>query len=247
MSREQMRILGIPVDRLDMEGALARFESFLNGEDCRIIVTPNSEIVLNATKDPGLAEIIERADMVIPDGIGLVHASKIIGKPLKERVTGVDFSYAALGLLAERGGSAYFLGAKPGIAEKAAEKLCGQLPGLVCAGCRDGYFKPEQEEEIAEEIRSSGADFLLVALGSPKQERFMYAHRESLGVKAAIGVGGCFDVWSGTLERAPEFYRDHGLEWLFRLKQEPKRIGRTAALPLFLIKVLLHGRKDGDK
>ena len=242
-----MRILGIPVDRLDMEGALSRFRSFMDGGECRVIVTPNSEIVLNASKDPELAAIIEGADMVIPDGIGLVHASKIIGRPLKERVTGVDFSYAALGLLAERGGSAFFLGAKPGIAEKASEKLCQELPGLVCAGCRDGYFKPEQEAEIAAEIKASGADFLLAALGSPKQEKFISAHRDELGVKAAIGVGGCFDVWSGTLERAPRFYREHGLEWLFRLKQEPKRIGRTAALPLFLIKVLLHGRKDGDK
>ena len=244
--REKLDILGVEVDRVTMDSALDAFRGFLDSDGCSLIVTPNSEIVLNATKDPSLAELISSADLVIPDGIGLVYASRIAGSPLKERVTGIDFSYNALKLLAERGGSAYLFGGKPGIAEKAAEKLKEQIPGLRIAGFRDGYYRPEEEAEIAAGIMASGADFLLAALGSPKQEKFIADHREDLGVRAAIGVGGSLDVWSGTLERAPQFYIDHGLEWLFRLKQEPKRIKRTAKLPLFLIKVLLTGRKNGD-
>ena len=244
--RNKLNILGIPVDKVSMESALDIFRGFMESEGCSLIVTPNSEIVLNATKDPELASLIKSADLVIPDGIGLVYASKMLGSPLGERVTGIDFSYEALRLLAGKGGSAYLFGSRPGIAEKAAEKLREQIPGLVIAGCRDGYFKSEEEEDIAAAIKASGADFLLVALGSPKQEKFIADHRQELGVRAAIGVGGSLDVWSGTLERAPKFYIDHGLEWLFRLKQEPKRIKRTAQLPLFLIKVLFTGRKNGD-
>ena len=245
--RKKLDILGVEVDRVTMQGALEIFSGLLETDDCSLIVTPNSEIVLNAGSDPQLAQLIKSADLVIPDGIGLVYASKMLGAPFAERVTGIDFSYEALKLLAQRGESVFLFGGKPGIAELAAEKLKEQIPGLIVAGTRNGYFKPEEEPAIASEIKASGAVFLLVALGSPKQERFIADHRAELGVRAAAGVGGSFDVWSGTLERSPKFYMDHGLEWLFRLKQEPKRIKRTARLPLFLIKVLFTGRKNGDR
>lgn len=237
-------ILGIPVDRVNYTQALSKFESFLKGEKLSIIVTPNSEILYNATKDDALKAVITQADMVIPDGIGLVKASQILGEPFEERVTGIDFTRKALMRLTELGGSVYFLGAKPGIAEKAAENLKKEISGLIVAGTHDGYFKPEEEDAIVESINASGANFLCLALGSPKQELFAKRYAKELSPKVAIGIGGSLDVWSGTLNRAPQFYIDHGLEWLYRLFQEPSRIGRMAKLPVFLVKVIFSKRKQ---
>lgn len=241
----RIRILNVPLDMVDMEGALERFRGLLLSPGCSLIVTPNSEIVVNAGNDKTLAEIIESADLVIPDGIGLVYASRLMGYPLKERVTGIDFLSRAFEVLAEEGKSVYLLGSRPGdgenssTAELAALKIRESFPGLRIAGTHHGYFTAGDEEGMVEEINSSGADFLCVALGSPKQEKFMSDHKEQLNVKAAIGVGGSLDVWAGTVKRAPEFYRKHGLEWLYRFAREPARYKRLAALPVFMIKVLL--------
>ena len=239
----KMNILGAQVDRVTMEEALDRFEQMLKTPGVSLIVTPNSEILDNATKNPLLMETINTADMVIPDGIGLVYASKMLKQPLKERVTGIDFSWNALSRLAKLGGKAYFFGSRPGVAELAAQRVMEQIPGLTVAGFHDGYFKPEDEAAIVEDINASGADFLLVALGSPKQELFVKRHENELQPRVAIGVGGSLDVWSGTLKRAPQFYLDHGLEWLYRIAQEPKRIKRTASIPVFLLKVLFSKSK----
>ncbi len=231
-------ILGIPVDRVDYQESLDIFDGFMKGNSFRFIVTPNSEIIVNASKDINLKNIIQAADLVIPDGIGLVYASKILGAPLHERVTGIDFLGRTLAYLEKSGQSVFFLGSKPGVAELAAQKIQEKYPALKIAGIADGYFKAHQEQGIIDEINSSGSDFLCVALGSPKQEEFIYRHRHEFKAKAAIGVGGSLDVWAGVLKRAPEFYRDNGLEWLYRFLQQPSRYKRMAALPLFILKVL---------
>lgn len=242
---DRMEILGVPVDRIDMEQALERLKELMEGQDCSLIVTPNSEIIVNAEKDPELMEILKSADLIVPDGIGLVYASRLLGCPLKERVTGIDFLNRALSLLAREGESIYLLGSRPeskgfsSVAEIAASKMKAMYPELEIAGYHHGYFKEEEEQNLVKEINDSGADFLCVALGSPKQEKFMARYRKELGVKAAIGVGGSLDVWAGTVKRAPEFYRKHGLEWLYRFVQQPARYKRLAALPKFMIKVLL--------
>lgn len=242
--REILDILGISVDKVDMRKAISIFSNLMETEECSLIVTPNSEIIMNATKDESLRKIIESADLVIPDGIGLVYASKLLGQPLKERVTGIDFMEMILIWLQEHEKSIYLFGSKPeneereAVCDLAAKKKQMQYPNLKIAGTHHGYFKPEEEDSIVENINASGADFLCVALGSPKQEEFIARHRESLKVKAAIGVGGSFDVWAGTLKRAPEFYQNHGLEWLYRFIQEPTRYKRMAALPNFMIKVM---------
>ena len=242
---KKMSILGIPVDCVDYEEALAIFDGFMKGSGFHFIVTPNSEIVVNASKDAHLKKIFSEADLVIPDGIGLVYASRIIGEPLRERVTGIDFLGRILAYLERSGQSIFFLGSKPGIAELAAEKMKLKHPHLCVAGVHDGYFNTSQETALIDEINQSGADFLCVALGSPKQEEFIYNNRHTLTMKAAIGVGGSLDVWAGVLKRAPEFYRNNGLEWLYRFLQQPSRYKRMAALPLFMIKVLL--TKGGPK
>lgn len=243
-NENRMSILGVPMDRIDSEKAMALFEEKFPEPGLTMIVTPNPEIVLEANKDESLKTLISGADIILPDGIGLLYASKIIGKPLKERVTGIDFLMDILEYLEKNGKSVYFFGSKPGVAADAAVNLLKKYPDLKVAGTRNGYFKPEEEAGIVREINESGADFLCVALGAPKQERFIEKYRDELRCGGAIGVGGSLDVLSGNLKRAPEFYRNHGLEWLYRLIQEPSRYKRMMQLPVFMVKVILHGRKN---
>ena len=244
MDDSRIQILGVPVDLIDKDTAMKRFEQSFPEPGVTAVYTPNSEIIEHASRNPEMRELIHSAELIIPDGIGLVYASRLIGHPLKERVTGIDFLESIIAYLEKNKKSIYFFGSKPGIAEKAAEKIREKYPALIVAGTQHGYFKPEEENRIVEKINESGADFLCVALGAPKQEQFIYDHKQELKVQGAIGVGGSLDVWSGSLKRAPAFYQRHGLEWLYRLIQEPRRIGRMAKLPVFMCKVLVHGRND---
>ena len=241
---KRMKVLGVPVDMVSRTEAIEVFSCLMDKAGCSLIVTPNSEIVESASRNAELKALIESAELIIPDGIGLVYASRILKNPLHERVTGIDFLSAILEYLQSNGKSAYFLGSKPGVAKLAVENMKVKYPGLKIAGERDGYFKADEEKEIVADINESGADFLCVAMGSPRQEQFIYNHiREFSTVRAAMGVGGSLDVWAGTLKRAPTFYQNHGLEWLYRLLQEPSRYKRMLKLPVFMIKVMT-SKKD---
>ncbi|MBR3396045.1 MAG: WecB/TagA/CpsF family glycosyltransferase [Firmicutes bacterium] len=240
MAYDVVKILGVRVDKITKAQALEEFQKLLEGDRCELIVTPNAEIVEKASKTPELRRIInEEAAIVTPDGVGLIYASKLKGDPIQEKVAGIDFAHSAIELCAQLGRSVYLLGSKPGVAEAAAANLEKEIPGLKIAGFRDGYFREDEEPSVVAEINASGADFLCVALGSPKQEYFVIKHRDALKVKAAAGLGGSLDIWSGQLNRAPQFYIDHGLEWLYRMIQEPKRLKRLPALPIFLIKAAI--------
>ena len=240
MAYDVVKILGVRVDKITKAQALEEFQKLLDGDRCELIVTPNAEIVEKASKTPQLRRIInEDAAIVTPDGVGLIYASKLKGDPIQEKVAGIDFAHSAIELCAKLGRSVYLLGSKPGVAEAAAANLEKEIPGLKIAGFRDGYFREDEEPSVVAEINASGADFLCVALGSPKQEYFVIKHRDALKVKAAAGLGGSLDIWSGQLNRAPKFYIDHGLEWLYRMIQEPKRLKRLPALPVFLIKAAI--------
>lgn len=248
VNEDRIKILGVPVDLTDKETAMARFEKLFPEPGLTAVYTPNSEIVENASHDPELKKLIGSADIIIPDGVGLVYASKFVGRPLKERVTGIDFLESIIAYLEKNGKSIYFFGSKPGVAEKAAAEIKKKYPELIVAGTHNGYFKPEEEQGIVEEINESGADFLCVALGAPKQEKFIYDHKSELNVHGAIGVGGSLDVWSGDLKRAPEFYQKHGLEWLYRFLQQPgARIKRVMKLPVFMLKVMAQGKSESGK
>lgn len=239
MTRDIVKILGVNVDKVNTVQALDKFESFLNEPSCHLVFTPNPEMIYAASNDPLLLEVLNSADLAIPDGMSVVKAAGYLGEHFEERVTGVDFSYAAMEKLAEKNKnlSVFFLGAKPGIAALAAEKLSEKIPHLVVAGVHDGYFSADQEEDMVREINDSGAVFLLAALGSPKQEFFLKKYQDKLNVRAAIGVGGSFDVWSETVKRAPMFWQRHNLEWLYRLITEPSRFKRMLNIPKFIIKV----------
>ena len=168
------------------------------------------------------------------DGAGVLWAAKVLDLPLRERVPGVDLTQAICEMAAREGYGVYFLGAAPGVAEKAAAVLRGRFPGLRVVGTHDGYFPPEEEERLVEEIRAARPDVLFVALGMPKQEQWIRKHQERLGVPVLMGVGGSFDVISGNLPRAPQWMQNFGLEWLYRVYLEPQRLPRLLALPRFV-------------
>lgn len=238
---ETVNILGVHVNKYTMDEAVNKASSLLESDSMSMIFTPNSEILLYASNNPEFTSVLNSADMIIPDGIGVVYGAKILGSPLPERVAGYDLVCNLFPVMAKKGQSVYLLGAKPGVAELAAKNLSEKYPGLVIAGTHDGYFK--EDDEVIESINNASPDFLMVCLGFPKQENWIYKNREKLNARLAIGAGGCLDVFAGTVQRAPEFYCKHGLEWLYRLIKQPSRFVRMLALPKFGLKVLFKGRK----
>lgn len=226
-------VLGVGFDNVTMDQAVAEGVRLLNEDGAHYVVTPNPEIVETCREDSEAMEAVRRADMVIADGIGVVYGAKILGTPLKGRVPGIEFAQNLMGRMAESGKSLFLLGAKPGIADQAAEKLKVRYPGLQIAGTHDGYFK--EDGPVLTQIRDSGADVVFVCLGAPKQEKWMLHNGEATGAHLLVGLGGCLDVFSGNVQRAPEVFQKLGLEWFYRLLKNPSRIGRMMKLPLFLI------------
>ena len=217
----RINILGVGFDNVTMDEALARGEELLCSEGAHYVVTPNPEIVETCRADAAANAAVNGADLVLPDGIGIVYGAKILHQPLRGRVPGIEFGTGMIERCAKLGKSVYLLGAKPGVAEQAAENLKNRFPGLVIAGTHDGYFK--EDAPIAAEIKASGADMALVCLGAPKQERWMAAHQGRVH-GLMIGVGAGFDFFSGNVKRAPLWMQKHSLEWLYRLMQDPKRL-----------------------
>lgn len=230
-------IMGVGFDNVTMAEALDKARELMALPGAQYVVTPNAEIVYEAMHNEELCKLINGADLVLPDGAGVVLASKILKKPLKEKVAGVDFADNLLGVLARTGGSAYLLGSKPGVAELAAERMLVKHPGLTIAGMADGYFK--DEAAVVAKINAAKPDFLFVCLGAPKQELFMVNHRHELEVKLMAGLGGSLDSFAGTVKRAPKWMIKLSLEWLYRLIKEPKRFKRMLRLPKFLWAVCL--------
>ncbi|MFW5648212.1 MAG: WecB/TagA/CpsF family glycosyltransferase [Candidatus Alkaliphilus sp. MAG34] len=242
--RETEKIMGISIDRVNMEEAYNRFKMFMGKNKLHTIYTPNTEIIMMAQHDYELKEILNTGDLVIPDGIGLVYASKILGKQLKERVTGVDLMTRILQYCNKEERSIFILGGKPGIAELATKNITKVFPQIEIKGVRDGYFKEEEEQCIIDTINTLEPDVLFVALGVPRQEKWINKHH--LKVRVAMGVGGSIDIWAGTVKRAPIFFQRLGLEWLYRLFKEPWRYRRMAVLPKFLINVIINKNRQRD-
>ncbi len=232
-----VNILGVNITKITAADALERALELVKGDKTSVIYTPNPEIVMAAYEDEEFLKALNSADMCVPDGIGVVYGAKIIGNPLPERVAGFDLSCGLMERMADFGGSVFLFGSKPGVADMAADEIVRRYPGIKIAGCRNGYFKEEDEPEIIDEISKSGADLLLVCLGAPKQEKWIYKYKDRLGVKLCIGAGGSLDVLAGTVKRAPKIFIKLNLEWFYRLCKQPSRIGRFMALPKFIITV----------
>jgi len=238
-------VLGISFDNLTREEATREGARLLAEDRFHYVVTPNPEFILAAEKDETFRNILNEADLVLPDGIGVVYSAKIMGTPLQERVPGIEFAADMLACLNEMGGRLFLLGAKPGVAEEAGRRILEQYPDIVLCGTQDGYFK--DEEEVLLKVSAARPDLLFVCLGAPKQEKWMARWGKHTGARMAIGLGGCLDVFAGNVERAPESWQKLGLEWAYRLKKEPKRIGRMAKLPLVLVKAAgarIKGKKE---
>ena len=232
----RISVKGVGFDRVTQAEAAERAAALLDKPGGHYVVTPNPEIVWQARKQKELAEALNGADLVIPDGIGIIYAARIQGTPLPERVPGIELAQALLRHAAGQGLPVYLLGAKPGVAERAAENLGNTYAGLQVAGCGDGYFT--EDEPVLAGIRASGARLVLVCLGFPRQELWMAAHRDEVGQALMLGVGGSMDVFAGDVQRAPEAWCRAGLEWFYRLLKQPSRIRRMIKLPLFLISVI---------
>ena len=231
-------ILGVQFDNYDIAVFTELSLQLINERRSAYVVTPNTEMVLEAQKNKVLMRALRKAALVIPDGIGVIYASRILGNPLKGKVAGVDFASALLARLSVEKKSVFLLGAAPGIAEKAAENIKQKFPGICVSGTMNGYFTEEENDSVIEVINSAGPDFLIVCLGFPEQEIWMMDNAGRLKVGLMAGLGGTLDIFSGEKERAPEKWISSGFEWLYRLIKEPKRIVRMIKLPLILIKAL---------
>ena len=236
-------VLGVGFDDLTLEEAAAAGAALVEAGGFHYAVTPNPEFLLAAKHNPAFRQALLGADLVLADGVGVVYSAKILGRPLKGKVPGIDFAQRLLAWMARHGKRLFLLGAKPGVAELAAANLKDAHPGLIVCGTHDGYFK--DSDPVAREVAQAQPDLLFVCLGAPKQEKWISRFGLVTGAKLAIGLGGALDVFAGNVERAPEQWQKAGMEWAYRLKKEPKRIGRMAKLPLVLVKAA--GRRVAGK
>lgn len=229
-----VNILGVLINNITMAEAVKKTEDFFDGKP-HMVFTPNPEIIMDCEKNEELKEIINSADLRLPDGIGVVIAASVLGKSIKERVSGFD--YVCELLKTDR--SFYFLGGKPGVAQRAMDKLVKK--GVRVVGCHDGYFK--DDKPVIYDICEKTPDVLVVCLGAPAQEKWVYSNLHKLNVPVSIGAGGTLDVLAGDVKRAPEIYQRLCIEWLYRAIKEPKkRLPRIVKLPKFVINVIMRGK-----
>lgn len=240
---DTVEILGVRVDRLTMREATQQMLAFFDDGKSHVVFTPNSEIIDRAYHDKAFLSILNSSDLNTADGIGVVYASRILKRPLVERVAGYDLILETIKACAPMGKKLFLFGAKPGVAEEAARILESRYPGIQVCGCRNGYFSDNETASIVEEINAAGPDMLLVCLGAPKQENWIFQNRDKLRVSIMIGAGGTLDTLTGRTERAPESWQRLGLEWAYRLKKEPMRFFRMLSLPKFALTVLFRGKR----
>ena len=220
----RIELFGLQFDRLSLKEAVEKIDSYIKSGQPRQIVVVNAAKIVKARYDWELLQILQSADLVGPDGVPLVWVSKLLGKPLPGRVNGTDLMEKLIPFAADRKYSIYFFGAKEEIIKKTVSLYSQLYPNLRIAGYRNGYFSDAEEEDIVNEIKNSGADILLVGMGTPQKEKWIKRNLLKLNVPVVHGVGGSFDVVAGYVNRAPLWMQKWGLEWLYRLCQEPGRM-----------------------
>lgn len=236
-------ILSVPVHDVTYDETLSRMAGYIASRSPHQCCTVNPEFVMRAQTDAEFMRVLKNADLCLPDGIGLLWASRVLGQPLRQRVAGSDLVPMIAARAAEHGWRLFLLGAAEGVAERTAHILAARYPGLVVAGTWAGSPHPEHEEEILARIRQAKPDVLFVAYGAPAQDKWIAHNRDRLAVPLMIGVGGAFDFIAGVAQRAPRWVQRLGLEWLHRLWREPWRWRRMLALPQFALNVLLYNLK----
>ncbi len=237
-------VLGIGFDSVTLAEAVTRAVAMSGDGRPHYIVTPNPEILYKCVTNKDLRDAVGDADMVLADGIGVVKASRKLERPLPERVAGFDFANTLLPELVRHNKRLFLLGSKPGIAEKAAERLKAEHMGLRICGAGDGYFTDDRQ--VTDKIVNAGADVVFVCLGAPKQELWMARNIGGVGHALMVGLGGSIDHWAGVMKRAPAIFRRLGLEWLYRFIRYPSRLGRAIFIPRFL-RAVSRQRKEESK
>ena len=235
---EIVPIYGIPFSKMSLNETVQYLTEAIDNRQTTHVITANPIMIMAALDNPAYERMMRKADLIVPDGAGVVWAAKYGGNPVAERVTGIELLNKLMEQGERRRWKVYLLGTTQEIIDAAAEKLQLQYPQVRIVGARNGFFGPEQDDEVVETIRAAEPELLFVARGADTQEPWIVKHRDRLGVPLIMGVGGSFDVISGRLKRAPMAIQKLRLEWLFRLLQEPKRYKRMLALPKFVLKVL---------
>lgn len=229
-----VNLLGVPVAAVTMDEALDILEQFVSERRTHLVVTSDASSIVRAQEDEEFRRIVQNADLVTPDGIGVVWGARLLGLPIYQRVPGVELMAKLCERAAQKGWKVFLLGAKPGVAEQAAKNLQARYPSLQIVGTHHGYFTPEEEPQVIAKIKAAQPDILFVAFGIPKQEKWIARHADELQVPICIGVGGSFDVYAGVVKRAPEWVQRLCLEWLYRTIRDPRRLPRLKAIPKLL-------------
>lgn len=251
MTRKMQDILGIPIRAATMEESLDSVDEAIRSRRGLQIGVVNAAKVVNMQRDEFLRKDVLSSDMILADGMSVVWASRILRRPLPERVPGIDLMFGMLRRGNERGYRVYCLGATEEVLDTVVRRIGADYPGVIVAGSHHGYFGTDQDEEIAQGIAAVRPDILLVAMTSPKKEKFLARWSGTMGVPVCHGVGGSFDVYAGKVQRAPESWQRLGLEWFYRFKQEPRRMWKrylvtnTLFCLLVLRAFLLPGRRSG--
>ncbi len=240
-SRNAITLHGMRIDRVTMDGALAYIESFIASGKPHHIVTADASMVMTFREDKDFATIVGQAALITSDGAGILWACKRQGTPIPAKVSGVDLSAKLVELSGKKNWRVFFFGGAPGVAEAAAQKMRERFPEAVICGVRDGYYKADEENAVAEQLAATKPDIVLVAMGIPRQEKFIARQKERVGAKVYIGVGGTLDVFSGTVKRAPVWMQKSGLEWFYRIASNPNaaRLKKLVALPRFAVLTLI--------
>lgn len=241
---ERLEILGVGIDKLTGQEALQQIGAFIASGQPHQIVTANAEIIYQASKNEKMRNVINKAQMVTADGSGVVWASRQLGQPLPQRVTGIDLVNGICEQSAKDKWKIYILGSAPGVAATAAINIRDKFPGCNIIGTHHGYFNAKEEKQILAELEQLRPDVLFVALGAPKQEYWIAEHMERLQIPVAMGIGGSMDVLSGNVKRAPKWMQKMSLEWLYRLLIQPTRFKRMLALPKFMLAVKKQAGKN---
>lgn len=247
--RDIITILGVPIDNVTLEEVGTITEKLIkeSNKTCKMVFAPNVEFIMMAQKDKQFFNLLKESSLSTPDSIGVIIGAKLQKKAFKERIPGQSYFRKVIELSNKKGYSIYLLGGEPGIPEKTKENLKKIYPNVNIVGLHHGYFDKNVEKEIIEEINSLQPNVLFVALGAPKQEKWIKEHRNELKVDIAAGQGGTYDYEAGKIKRAPIWIQKIGMEWLYRLIKEPSRIKRQLVLPVYLFKVLFAKDKTKGK
>lgn len=233
--KDEVNFLNIKISNRSMEDNLILIEKFIKEKGFHLIVTLNGEMAARSLDDADFMDILRKASLVVPDGVGIVWGARRFGERIRYRIPGIEFAWELLRLAEKEGYSVYFLGAKQDVLDEALNKIRKEFPSLVISGSHHGYFT--SDEKILMDLREKRPDILFIGMGGIKQEKWIYAHKD-LEVPVCMGIGGSFDVWAGKVKRAPKIVRKFGLEWLYRTVIQPSRLSRTKSLFVFAFRII---------